>query len=94
METPRASAMRLSDATLALDLPRSTWLRKLSLRPDRSAIVRRVARRNRRSSRSRSPTSTSATTSRALDGMQISSDRVEGKLKRLYGLREVASTRR
>jgi hypothetical protein len=54
---------------LALDRPRSTWLRKLSLSPDRSAIVRSVQRRNCRSARSRSPTSTSAVTSGALDGI-------------------------
>jgi hypothetical protein len=54
---------------LALDRPRSTWLRKLSLSPDRSAIVLRVHLRNLRSARSRSPTSTSVETSGALDGI-------------------------
>src|SRR5437763_4481405 len=92
IETPSASAIRRSEAMLALDRPRSTWLRKLSLRPDRSAIVRRVQRRNRRSARSRSPTSTSAATSGALDGIPNSpSDPVEGKLTRPYGFGEVAS---
>ena len=57
---------------LALERPRSTWLRKLSLRPERDAIARSVRRRNRRSSRSRSPTSASAETSGALYGIQIS----------------------
>jgi hypothetical protein len=60
--------MRRSDATLALARPRSTWLRKLSLTPARSAIVRNVARRMSRISRSRSPTSTSARLSGALEG--------------------------
>src|SRR5438067_3524371 len=95
IETPSASAIRRSDAMLALDRPRSTWLRKLSLRPDRSAIVRSVQRLDRRSPRSRSPTSTSADTSGALEGMELpqtSFDPVEGKLKRPYGLRAGAST--
>src|SRR5439155_14796396 len=81
-----------SEAMLALDRPRSTWLRKLSLRPERSAIVRSVQRRKRRSARSRSPTSTSAETSGALDGIQFSLDPVEEKLKQPYDSREVAST--
>src|SRR2546423_10734536 len=70
---------------LALAFPRSTWLRKLSLTPARSAIVRSVARRRPRIARRRSPTSTSATASGALDGIQCSLDPVEGKLKRPYG---------
>jgi hypothetical protein len=60
--------MRRSDAMLALALPRSTWLRKLSLTPARSAIVLSVARRAPRIARSRSPTSTSATASGVLEG--------------------------
>ena len=92
MDTPSASAIRRSEAMLALDRPRSTWLRKLSLRPERSAIVRSVQRRKRRSARSLSPTSTSAETSGALDGIQFSSDPVEEKLKQPYDSREVAST--
>src|SRR5690348_10301626 len=43
-------------------------------------------------SRRRSPTSTSLRTSGALDGIQISLDPVEGKLKRPYGLGEAMST--
>jgi hypothetical protein len=77
---------------LALDRPRSTWLKKLSLSPDRVASVRSVHRRNWRSTRSRSPTSTSAETSGALAGIQISLDPVEGKLKQPYGVTEVPST--
>src|SRR5262249_13649643 len=72
--------------------PRSTWLRKLSLTPARSAIVLSVARRRRRMSRRRSPTSTSARTSGALEGIQLSLDAVEGKLKRPYGACEAVST--
>ena len=86
--------MRRSDAMLALERPRSTWLRKLSLSPDRTAIVRSVQRRNRRSARSRSPTSTSAATSSALDGIWLlPSDPVEGKLKQPYGVAEGGSMR-
>jgi hypothetical protein len=68
---------------LALERPRSTWLRKLSLSPDRAAIVRSVARRDRRIARSRSPTSTSVVASGPLDGIQPSLDPVEEKLKQL-----------
>src|SRR5438477_1497441 len=50
-----------------------------------------VQRRKRRSSLRRSPTSTSAGTSGALEGIQISLDPVEGKLKPPYGVREVES---
>jgi hypothetical protein len=50
---------------LALALPRSTWLRKLSLSPARSATVLSVARRRWRIARSRSPTLTSAGTARS-----------------------------
>src|ERR671935_1691153 len=91
--TPSAPAIRRSDAMLALDRPRSTWLRKLSLTPARSATSRSVQRRERRIARRRSPTSTSAATSGALDGIQSSSDPVEGKLKRPYGVAEVLSMR-
>jgi hypothetical protein len=66
---------------LALERPRSTWLRKLSLRPERSATVRKVHRRERRIARRRSPTSISVATSGALEGIQLSSDFVEEKLK-------------
>src|SRR3954452_15640449 len=89
--TPSAAAIRWSDAMLALARPRSTWLRKLSLTRARSAIVFSVARRSRRMSRKRSPTSTSATASGALDGIQISLDPVEGKLKCRYGVSEAKS---
>ncbi len=58
--TPSAAAIRLSDATLAFARPRSTWLRKLSERSERSATVFSVIRRRRRITRSRSPTSTLA----------------------------------
>jgi hypothetical protein len=44
-------------------------------------------------SRRRSPTSTSETASGALDGIQISLDPVEGKLKRPYDFGEAVSTR-
>src|SRR5206468_9447240 len=91
MVTPRPSAIRRSEAMLALARPRSTWLRKLSLTPARSAIVLSVARLSRRMSRRRSPTSTSVRTSGALDGIQISLDPVEGKLKRPYGVSEAKS---
>jgi hypothetical protein len=69
IETPSASAILRSDAMLALDRPRSTWLRKLSLRPERIATVRRVQRRARRMARRRSPTSISVETSGALEGI-------------------------
>ena len=70
---PSASAIRRNDAMLALARPRSTWLRKLSLSPARSATSRSVRRRALRSRRSRSPTSTSFVTSGALDGKSPSS---------------------
>src|SRR5215471_11400168 len=89
--TPRALAIRRSEAMLALARPRSTWLRKLSLTPARSAIILSVARRSLRMSRRRSPTSTSVLTSGTLEGIQISLDLVEGKLKRPYGVGEAKS---
>ena len=51
-------AMRFNDATLAFARPRSTWLRKLSDSPARSATVFSVDRRRRRIARRRLPTST------------------------------------
>jgi hypothetical protein len=53
---------------LALVRPRSTWLKKLSLSPARSATSRSVHRLAVRMSRSRSPTSTSFVTVGALEG--------------------------
>jgi hypothetical protein len=84
--------MRRSDAMLALARPRSTWLRKLSLSPARSATSRSVQRLAVRISRSRSPTSISTVVSGALDGiewrLQSLSDPVEEELKRRYGIPE------
>jgi hypothetical protein len=77
--------MRRSEAMLAFDLPRSTWLRKLSLSPERSATILSVQRRCRRRARSRSPTSTSVATSGALDGIQDPFSQIEEELKRAYG---------
>jgi hypothetical protein len=57
--TPSAAEMRLSEAMLAFARPRSTWLRKLSESPDRSATVRSVTRRTFLIARSRRPTSNS-----------------------------------
>jgi hypothetical protein len=62
--------MRRSDAMLALVRPRSTWLKKLSLSPARSATSRSVHLLAVRMSRSRSPTSTSFVTDEALEGTQ------------------------
>ena len=92
---PSPSAMRRSDAMLALARPRSTWLRKLSLRPARSATSRSVQRRAVRISRSRSPTSISAADSGALDGIVkrlLALDPVEEELKRRYGMPEAESS--
>ena len=52
--------VEVSEATLALVLPRSTWLRKLSLNSARSAMLFNVARRRWRMARNRSPTLISA----------------------------------
>jgi hypothetical protein len=71
MLIPSASAIRRRDAMLALDRPRSTWLRKLSLSPARSATSRSVRLRMLRMTRRRSPTSTFVVTSGALDGMGL-----------------------
>src|SRR5262245_8923385 len=91
IEMPSPSAIRRSDAMLALARPRSTWLRKLSLRPARSATSRSVHRRAVRISRRRSPTSISAVVSGALDGIGqvlLAFDPVEEELKRRYGTAE------
>src|SRR5919197_221761 len=88
IEIPSPSAIRRSDAMLALARPRSTWLRKLSLRPARSATSRSVQRRALRISRRRSPTSISVAVSGALEGTAIPSDPVEEQLKRRYGTAE------
>src|SRR2546421_319198 len=92
---PSPSAIRRSDAMLALARPRSTWLRKLSLRPARSATSRNVQRRAVRISRRRSPTSISAVVSGTLDGIDqllLAFDPVEDELKRRYGTPEAEST--
>src|SRR5947208_479132 len=95
IEIPSPSAIRLSDAMLALARPRSTWLRKLSLSPARSATSRSVQRRAVRISRSRSPTSISVADSGALDGIVkrlLALDPVEDGLKRRYGMPEGESS--
>src|SRR5207248_6603475 len=97
IEMPSPSAIRRSDAMLALARPRSTWLRKLSLSPARSATSRSVQRRAVRISRRRSPTSISAVVSGALDGigqLLLALDPVEEELKRRYGTPEAESSAR
>src|SRR5919197_2917801 len=90
MATPSPSAIRRREAMLALARPRSTWLRKLSLSPARSATSRSVRRRRLRIARRRSPTSTSFCTSAAPDGILPDPpfDPVEEELKRPYGTTE------